>query len=540
MPVERLPDALDQQKQQVNRKLQTNLIMNTAITSPEEDFQRIREGLKIPRAFPDAVIEEAEASAHMNLNAPDIATRYADMLAVPFITIDPPGSRDLDQAFFAERKADGYLVRYAIADVGFFVAHGSAIEQEAWQRGQTLYSPDIRTLLYPPSLSEGGASLLPDGLRPAIVFSFTLNAQGEAESLELARAAVRSRAQLNYPEVSEHLARERQQPGSRSLAGHEWSAALPLLEEIGQLRQKLEAERGGVSLRIPSQQVARWSTAATGYRLAFETSSEIEDCNAQISLLTGMGAARLMIEHGAGLLRTLMPPHPDRVHSLRLTAKALGVNWPAQWGYDDFVRSLDPLNPIHSVMLQQAARVNGGARYLAFNGEPPPHAEHAAIAAFYAHTTAPLRRLADRYVLDLLVVLSAGEKPEDELLRALADLPQVMAKADHQSKQLESALVDYFEARMMQGRIGEVFNAVVIALRIDGVVVQIADPPIRTLLPASVFAAAAENVKPPPILLSDDGAMVTIGAAPIKLGQSLALRLKSADLESRFLTFATA
>ena len=72
---------------------------------------------------------------------------------------------------------------------------------------------------------------LPDELRPAIVFSFTLNAQGEAENLELARAVVRSRAQLNYPEVSEHLARERQQIGSGSLAGHEWSAALPLLEE---------------------------------------------------------------------------------------------------------------------------------------------------------------------------------------------------------------------------------------------------------------------------------------------------------------------
>lgn len=514
--------------------------MTTMNTSPEEDFQRIRDELKIPRSYPDAAVEEAEAAARWNADAPDRSTiteRYVDMLAVPFITIDPPGSRDLDQAFFAEKSADGYLVRYAIADVGFFVARGGAIEQEAWQRGQTLYSPDLKTPLYPIALSEGGASLLPDELRPAIVFSFTLNARGEAENLEIARALVRSRAQLNYPEVSEHLARERQQAGSGSLAGHDWSAALPLLEEIGKLRQTLEAERGGISLRIPSQQVERWSMAADGYRLAFETSSEIEDCNAQISLLTGIGAAHMMIEHGIGLLRSLMPPRPDRVQALRLTAQALGVNWPAQWGYDDFVRSLDPLNPIHSVMLHQAARVNGGARYLAFQGNPPPHAEHAAIAAFYAHTTAPLRRLADRYVLDLLVVLSAGQTPDEHLLQALADLPQVMAKADHQSKQLESALVDYFEARMMEGRIGEVFNAVVIALRSDGVVVQIADPPIITLLPASVFAETDEALKPPTIIQTPDGSMVTIGAAQIKLGQSLALILKSADPEKRLLIF---
>ncbi|MEO6726412.1 MAG: RNB domain-containing ribonuclease [Blastocatellia bacterium] len=119
--------------------------MYTTTTSPEGNFQRIRDELKIPRAFPDEAIEEAEAAARRNLNSPGIAARYVDLQAVPFITIDPPGSRDLDQAFFAERRGKGYLVRYAIADIGFFVARGGAIEQEAWHRGQTLYSPDIKT-----------------------------------------------------------------------------------------------------------------------------------------------------------------------------------------------------------------------------------------------------------------------------------------------------------------------------------------------------------------------------------------------------------
>jgi len=505
--------------------------------SLEEDFQRIRDELKIPRAFPDAALSEAAAAARHDLNTPGAASRYADLSAVPFVTIDPPGSRDLDQAFFAGRIEDGYRVRYAIADVGFFVAHGGAVEAEAWRRGLTLYSPDIKTPLYPPSLSEAGASLLPDELRPAVVFNFALNASGEAVDLEIVRAAVRSRAQLNYPEVSEHLARERGRTGGGALAGHEWSAGLPLLEEIGRLRQQIEAERGGVSLRIPSQQVERWSVALAGYRLAFETATEIEECNAQISLLAGMGAARMMIEHGVGLLRSLMPPRPDRVRALRLTAAALGVNWPAGWDYDDFVRSLDPFNPTHAVMLHQAARVTGGARYVAFTGQPPPHSQHAGLAAFYAHTTAPLRRLADRYVLDLLVTLSEGRTPDAELLAALSRLPRVMEQADHVSKQLESALVDYVEARLMQDRIGEVFPAVVIALRGDGVVVQIADPPIRTLVPPDVFAPAGA---PPEPLLSEDGASMTMGAVHVVLGQSLALRLDAVDLKARRLSFSLA
>src|SRR5581483_7439456 len=392
----------------------------------ESEFQRIRDALLIPRDFPGKVIAEAEAVASRDPLSLTFASRYSDLRGVPFVTIDPPESMDLDQAFFAARQGDGYLVHYAIDDIGFFVDPGGAIEREGWRRGQTLYSPDTRTPLYPPTLSEKYASLLPGTARPAIVFTFSLNARAEAESFTLARAVIESRAKLAYPDVSWHLDQERKQPGSGSFAGQEWSPSLGLLEEIGRKRQQLEAERGGVSLRIPAQQVERWSTALTGYRLAFEMATEVEGWNAQISLMTGMVAAEVMISHGVGLLRALDPPHPERVRALRLTAAALGVAWPESMDYDDFVRSLDPGDPTHAVMLQQAARVMGGARYVAFEGAMPEHATHAAIAAPYAHVTAPLRRLADRYALDLLVELSKGDRPAPELIESLQALPKVM------------------------------------------------------------------------------------------------------------------
>jgi exoribonuclease R len=499
---------------------------------PDEDFQRIRDELRVPREFPAPVLVEAEAVAKRD---PRAQAGFAALSAVPFITIDPPGSRDLDQAFFMTSLADGYQVRYAIADVGFYVARGSALERAAWQRGETLYSPDLKNPLYPPALSEDGASLLPGVLRPAVVFSFILDAQAAVISLDITRAIVSSRAQLAYPEVSEHLASERKRVGSGVLAGHEWAGSLRLLEEIGRKRQRLEIERGGISLRIPAQQVQRWSTALAGYRLAFEAASEVEEWNAQVSLMTGMGAARLMIERGVGLLRTLDPPRRDRVRALRLTARALGVNWPARMDYDDFVRSLDPRDALHAVLLHQAARVTGGARYVAFVGVPPQQALHAMIAAPYAHVTAPLRRLADRYVLDLLVALSNGAEPAAELLAALRDLPQVMAGSDSLAHRLESEIVDCVEARLMQERLGEVFNAVVIALRLDGVVVQITDPPIRTLMPAAVFAPADQMGR---TALSEDGATLEIGAVKILLGQALALKLEAASPSDRSLQFS--
>jgi exoribonuclease R len=495
----------------------------------EEAFERIREEMDLPPEFPAAALEEAESSAR---KASDRSSKERrDFSEIPFLTIDPATSRDLDQAFAAERDGDGYRVRYAIADVGFYVQRGGALEQEAWKRGETYYSPDLKTPLYPFVISEGAASLLPDVVRPAIVFDFSLGPSAEKVSLSVERAFVRSRAKLAYSDVSLHLAQERAQKGTGALAGSEWSEQLSLLEEIGRKREQLEAERGGVSLRIPAQQIQRWTTAVTGYRLAFESSVDVEGWNAQISLMTGIGAAEMMLAAGVGLLRLLDPPRPDRLRAFRLTAVALGVPWPEETAYDDFVRSLDPQNPTHAVLLHQAARVTGGARYAAFDGKAPAYYLHAGVAAPYAHVTAPLRRLADRYVLDLLVALSSGTPPAAELLDAIERLPQIMAKSDNLARRLESALVDFVEARLMQNRIGERFDAVVIALRADGAAVQISEPPIRTLLTPDVFNRES------PGRLSDDGTSLTFGETTISLGESLSLELVKADPASRRLVF---
>ncbi len=510
--------------------------MTTEPASLDADFQALRDAFKAPRVFPEAVLAEAEAVVARGPGELRASGRYLDLLDVPFLTIDPPGSRDLDQAFFAERRNGGYLVRYAIADVGAFVARHGAIEAEAWRRGQTMYCPDGRTPLYPPIMSEGGASLLPDAVRPSIVFTMTLDGKGRPTNTRVERALVRSRVQLAYAEVGEHLTMEREAPGAGPLSGRDWSPSLTLLEAVGRLRQAREVERGAVNLRLPSQEVQRWTSALAGYRLAFQTATEVEDWNAQISLMTGMEAARIMRGHGAGLLRTLRPPRPDRLQALKLTARALGVAWNEGVDYDDFVRGLDPQTPLDSVMLHQAARVSGGAQYLAFTGDPTRRGRHAAIAAYYAHVTAPLRRLADRYVLDLLVAIGAGQEPDEALLSPLADLPPAMADADHRADRLESAVLDQVELRLMQPRVGEVFDATVIALKRAGAAAQISQPPIRTLVPFAVLAPGAGE-EPEPV---EDGAAMRMGDAVVRLGQTFRLRLVGADALSRALLFERA
>lgn len=494
------------------------------VPSLDQEFVRIRHELGIPDAFPDAVLAAADdvASRPPRDEAPtEVRSDYG---IVPFITIDPAGAMDLDQAFYAQARDGGYIVLYAIADVGHFVDRGSPIEIEAWRRGVTLYSPDVQTPLYPPALSRGTASLLPDVERPCVMFSFELDADGRARMLNVERATIRSRAKLDYESVSRHLVAERDEPGRGEYAGREWAESLAMLEAIGRLRQQLEAARGGVSLPIAAQHVRPWSAALSGYQLTFKDPDDVEGWNAQISLMTGIEAARLMVRAEIGLLRTLDPPREEKLAALRLTAEALGVEWPAGTSYAEFIHSLDPTLPLHAAVIYHAAGVMGGARYLAFEGAAPTGSRHAAIAAYYAHVTAPLRRLADRYVLDLLVELAAGGRPVGPVMSVLHQLPAVMLSADRTSRMLETAIVDHVEARTLAERVGERFDALVIRIRADRVTVQIADPPVRAdLLLEDLFAPDAHPQ------ITNDGSAIENGSARVSLGQAIAVELASVD-----------
>jgi exoribonuclease R len=109
-------------------------------------FADLRESLDVSLEFPPEVLADAEESVR-SPRLPD-----ADETAIPFVTIDPPESLDLDQALHLERHGDGYRVRYAIADVAAFVTPGGPMDLEAQARGQTLYAPDGNARLYPPVL----------------------------------------------------------------------------------------------------------------------------------------------------------------------------------------------------------------------------------------------------------------------------------------------------------------------------------------------------------------------------------------------------
>ena len=218
------------------------------------------------------------------------------------------------------------------------------------------------------------------------------------------------------------------------------------------------------------------------YELGFRAPLPADGWNAQISLLTGMAAADLMIASGAGVLRTL-PLAPDgAVTRLRHTAKALGIDWPHHVPYARLVRSLDPRDPRHAAFLQECTTLLRGAGYTAFSGgEVPELTTHAAVAAPYAHCTAPLRRLVDRYAAELCLAACADAGPPDWVLAALPELPREMAEGTRRANAVERGCVDIVEAALLKDRVGEVFDGVVVDVkeREPGAgTVQLAEPAV--------------------------------------------------------------
>ncbi|HEV3050524.1 MAG TPA: hypothetical protein VGX50_09460, partial [Longimicrobium sp.] len=223
------------------------------------------------------------------------------------------------------------------------------------------------------------------------------------------------------------------------------------------------------------------TTRRLGYALEFEAPQSSEEWNEQVSLLTGHAAAKLMLQARVGLVRVMGPPDPAAVESFRHAAGTLRFPWPEAMPYAEFIRTVDISHPLITPLLWQAKRVNRGADYVAFDGEAPADPLHHALAMPYAHTTAPLRRLCDRYVLDLLVQLSAGGRPSAQEVETLKRLPKTMDEAERRESRFERRAIDIAEAWVLRERVGQRFAATVLGKRDGDVEVQIEDPPVRSV-----------------------------------------------------------
>ncbi len=411
----------------------------------------IRAQYKLPGQFPAAAEAEASAAAARPL------TGHSDRTAMAFVTLDPLSSTDLDQAFAIEPSGADLLLYYAIADVGWFVAPGGALDREAWARGITVYLPDGKVSLYPPLLSEGAASLLPDGPRPVILFIVRVAPDGQTRLDAVERALIQSRAKLGYATVRD--------------------ADLPAgFAELTDRVEQAETARGAARVDPPQQQVS--AVPGGGYALDFRPMSAIEQANAALSLAANLAIADALLAAKTGLFRVMAEPGKRAVSRLRHTATALGVDWPTHLSLEEREKTLDPNVRADAAFMLAVRRAGSGARYAPFvPGERP---WHSAMAASYAHGTAPLRRLADRYVNEAALAVAGGHAVPDWVEAAFAALPDVMNRAEARAGQVDAAVVELAEAVALECRVGERFEGLVIDIDERGTKVQLCSEAVVT------------------------------------------------------------
>jgi exoribonuclease R len=424
------------------------------------DFAALRAEFELPETFPPEVLAEAESTAG---DPADLGSREDDT-DLPLVTIDPPGAKDLDQAVLIERRGEGFRVHYAIADLAAFVPPGGALDAEARRRGQTLYLPDGNVPLHPPELSEGAASLLPGVIRPAVLWTIDTDAVGEPGQVRVRRALVRSVEQFDYESV---------QAAVDAGTVHPSVAALP---DLGRRRRELAVRRGAVELQLPEQEIGAGPDGE--WVLSDRPRTDVDAWNAEISLLTGMAAASIMLDAGIGVLRTLPEADADSVEWLRRSARNLGIDWPAELSVAQLLAGLDPARPESLALYTDTTRLLRGAGYTAFDGEPPGLATHAGIGGPYAHVTAPIRRLVDRFATEICLATTA-DRPVPEWVRAaLPELPGLMNASDALAGRVERACVDQVEAWLLVDRIGSTFGGIVLRAEQSRAEVLIEDPPV--------------------------------------------------------------
>ncbi|MDV6262217.1 RNB domain-containing ribonuclease [Rhodococcoides yunnanense] len=466
----------------------------TRLKAPGFDFAAIRSEFALTEAFDADVMREAVEARDLH------ADSRIDRTDIPFVTIDPPGSKDLDQAVHIEKTSNGLVVHYAIADVGALVIPGGALDAETRRRGQTFYLPDGSVPLHPRELSEGSGSLLEGQTRCAALWTIELDDVGEAAAWTVTRALVRSTARLDYAGVQADVDAGTPHPSIAALA------------EFGAQRAAAARRRGAVDITLPEQEVV---PDGQGWRIVLQPRTAVDGWNAEVSLLTGMCAARIMLDAGTGIVRTLPPAPGEAVETLKRTAAALGIDWPAGASAGAVLAGLSADKPSTLAMMSQATGLLRGADYLAFDRtantvDSDASVEHSGIGAPYAHVTAPLRRLSDRFATEVCLAVVAGSPVPEWATQALPELPAIMRGSDSAASKVDRACVDLTEAHVLKDRVGETFDAVVLR--------------------------GAEGKRDAEVLVSDPIVIGKCDGEP-PAGESVTVRLTQADTDSRKIAF---
>ena len=433
----------------------------------------------IPLTFSDAALHEAEAAKPSTLKGRE------DWRSLPLVTIDPPDAKDHDDAVHAEADPDpankgGFIVHVAIADVGFYVRPGTALDREALKRGNSVYFPDRVVPMLPERISNDLCSLIPGAPRGALAVRMVLDAQGRKRSHSFHRVLMRSAAKLHYAQVQ------------AAVDGRPDDATAPLLDPI--LRplyaayacaKQAREDREPLDLDLPERKILL-RPDGTVDRVVVPERLEAHRLIEEFMILANVAAAETLEKAGLPFIyRVHDEPGVEKVHNLFDFLRTLDIGFakggalrPAQFNRVlALVRGRDVEPLVNEVVLRAQAQ----AEYASEN-----YGHFGLNLRRYAHFPSPIRRYADLIVHRALiraVRLGDGALPEDATTESLGEIAAQISLTERRAMKAERETADRLIAHHLADRIGATFSARISGVTRAGLFVRLDDTGADGLIP---------------------------------------------------------
>lgn len=423
----------------------------------------------IPVDWPEALVAEAE---QYGATVPESAQQGRwDLRATPLVTIDGITARDFDDAVYCERRGHNWRLLVAIADVSAYVRPGTALDQEARKRGNSVYFPDRAIAMLPEALSNGLCSLNPQVERLCLVCEMTFNSAGRMIRSRFAEAVMRSHARLTY-ETAAALVVDRD-PRLRA----EYAGLVPHLERLHELYQTLRAtreQRGAMDFDT-QETVIEYSADRKIERIVPTERNDAHRMIEECMIAANVAAARFLQRHKLpGLYRIHAGPSEDRLNKLRafLGELGLGLSGGEQPAPLDYTRLLERVRDRPDAHLIQTVMLRSLAQAIYH----PVNSGHFGLALeAYAHFTSPIRRYPDLQVHRAIRHVLQGGKSSDFPVTAaeLLGLGEHCSMTERRADEAVRDAVEWLKCEFMQDKVGQVYDGIITGVTGFGLFVEL-------------------------------------------------------------------
>jgi len=471
---------------------------------------------RVPQDWPDAVLR-ADEKLPARIQPGRHGDR-ADLTALPLVTIDGETARDFDDAVYAEPlgsgKRHGWRLVVAIADVGHYVKAGSALDREAWLRGNSLYLPDRVVPMLPESLSNGLCSLRPREPRLALVADLTLDGKGEIDGYDFYEAVIDSWQRLTYTRAAEFL-----DSGALDVEP-EVQDSLQALAAVYRLRLEARRRRGGLDF---DSHEARLELDAAGRVCALHPvlRNDAHRLIEEAMIAANVAAARFLEEASEpALYRIHEAPADAKADDVRQALAFAGLRLPrGAITPRALYAALDELGdrPDRWLFDMLVLRSMTQARY------SPENCGHFGLALqSYVHFTSPIRRYAD-LVVHRAIKAVLHRRDAKQSLDWLVATGEQLSLTERRADEVAWGVEGWLKCEHAAERIGETFDGVVMGVTDFGLFVELSGYYVQGLLHISELGKDYFRYEP--------RAMALVGESSgrrFTLGDKLRVRLVAA------------